>query len=174
MNQTDVRYCNREDAAILVHANGHRVECGSRAAMIHYTPSFGVHPPSDQLAVYLDFSDVAADMPEASDDAQQIIRRLFPECFSSGHHNSSEAGGSGLATLGGILFFGAIVTIVICLISYAYNKAQVQNHPWSTIFSGGQNLSSYGYNFLPPWTGFEVFVLVAGVVGFLLLSANKE
>ena len=79
--------------------------------------------------------------------------------------NHSEHGAS---CLGVLMFFGSLLTIVFCVINYFYNRVQANTHPWITLFSGGSNLSKYGYNFLPPWTGFEVTVLVIGAIGFIV------
>lgn len=148
MNKTETKYCTRDDAATLTQAAGTRVRVGERSGIIRFDASFGVIVPSDQLAVYVDFASASDAGPEASEGAQRVIDRLFPPSPLSSLHRPTESGGTGLAALGCILFFGALATIVICWISYAYNKFQVNNHPWGTFFSGGENLSKMGYNFL--------------------------
>ena len=53
----------------------------------------------------------------------------------------------------------------------AYNSTQVNDHPWTTIFSDGANLKSAKpcYTFTPPYTGFELTVIVAGVIGLAIV-----
>ena len=72
------------------------------------------------------------------------------------------------------MFAGSLIVIGICIVNYLYNKFQAQNHPIKTLFSGGQNLSDYGYNFLPPWTGFEIVVLLIGGIGFLFIAMSSN
>ena len=78
----------------------------------------------------------------------------------------------GSSSIGFLMFFGSLVTIGFCLINYFYNRFQANEHPWITLFSGGTNLSKYGYNFLPPYTGFEIAVLVIGGIGFFIIAAS--
>lgn len=49
------------------------------------------------------------------------------------------------------------------------NERQLDDHPWITIFSGGANLKE-SYTFRPPYTGFEITVITAGVIGVALIA----
>ncbi len=57
--------------------------------------------------------------------------------------------------IGAMMFFGGLLTIVFSLFN-------------CLLYS-----SRYAYTFLPPWTGFEVTVLVACIIGFILLRARS-
>lgn len=49
----------------------------------------------------------------------------------------------------------------------ALNEQKANADPWGTIFLGGANLidSKPCYTFTPPYSGFELTVLAAGVIG---------
>ena len=72
------------------------------------------------------------------------------------------------------MFFSALATVVVCWINCCSNNYQAEKHPFVTVFSGGSNLSKTAYTFFPPWTGFEVAVLLIGVIGFILLRAGES
>ena len=75
--------------------------------------------------------------------------------------------------------FGWILTIV-CVLIIIYNVAttrenerMINDHPFITIFSGGENLKP-AYTFLPPYTGFEITVIAAGLIGIVIIINAKE
>ena len=84
------------------------------------------------------------------------------------NRQNSHRGAATINILGAVMFFGALAVIVMCRINCWANNNQANEHPFVTLFSGGANLSKAAYTFLPPWTGFEVIVLITGVVGFIL------
>gem|GEM_PF-1699273 len=49
-----------------------------------------------------------------------------------------------------------------------YNRMQMKEHPWITIFSDGENLKP-AYTFRPPYTGFEIFTIAGGILGIVLI-----
>jgi hypothetical protein len=72
------------------------------------------------------------------------------------------------------MFYGAIIIIAMSWINCCSNRNQIDEHPIGTILSGGANLSKMGYTFLPPWTGFEVAVLMIGFVGLVLMRVSTN
>lgn len=82
--------------------------------------------------------------------------------------SESEKRTSAITAIGAAMFWGAVLVIACCVWNYFRNEAQLREHPMTTLFSGGENLSSYGYSFWPPTTGFEIAVLAIGVVGIVL------
>ena len=76
--------------------------------------------------------------------------------------------------IGRLMFFGALFVIIVCRINCKVNEARVNNHPFETILSGGANLSKAAYTFLPPWTGFEIFVLSTGALGAILMYYGSK
>ena len=73
--------------------------------------------------------------------------------------------------LGRILFYGAIVVILCNWWGCLYNKEQINQHPWITIFSFGTNLV-HAFTFFPPYTSSEITVIIAGILGFFLRKAG--
>jgi len=49
----------------------------------------------------------------------------------------------------------------------------VQEHPWITLFSSGENLKP-SYTFRPPYTGFEITVIAAGIIGVALIFFSSD
>ena len=76
----------------------------------------------------------------------------------------------GLLASGTFLNFPATLVIVICVINYLYGREQARQHPWETVLSSDQTFSHYRYTFLPPWTGFEIAILVIWLLGVLLIA----
>jgi hypothetical protein len=75
--------------------------------------------------------------------------------------------------------FGWILTIVCALIiiynvaTTKENERMIKDHPFITILSGGENLKP-AYTFLPPYSGFEITVIAAGVIGIVIIINAKE
>ena len=71
---------------------------------------------------------------------------------------------------------GIIITVVvlgiigISWINLAANEREYEEAPWTTILTGGANLTDFAYTFTPPWTAFEVIVLVFGVLGVAMIK----
>ncbi|MCA9125129.1 MAG: hypothetical protein H6822_18605 [Planctomycetaceae bacterium] len=49
-----------------------------------------------------------------------------------------------------------------------YNRQQIEDHPWITFFSGGENLER-AYTFTPPFTGFEIAVIAILIIGAIMI-----
>lgn len=48
------------------------------------------------------------------------------------------------------------------------NERTIQEHPYVTLFSGGENLQP-AYSFTAPYTGFELLVMAIGIAGVGLI-----
>jgi hypothetical protein len=72
---------------------------------------------------------------------------------------------------------GWILTIVTGLIIFYNvlqsheNVKQVEEHPWTTLFSDGANLKP-SFTFTPPFTPFELTVIAGGVIGVVLIISG--
>ncbi len=60
------------------------------------------------------------------------------------------------------------MTILVNLGTSAENEKIARESPFTTLLSGGSNLKE-AYTFAPPFTGFEVFILILGVLGIALM-----
>lgn len=60
------------------------------------------------------------------------------------------------------------LTVLYNVVQTAYNKQQIEENALGTFLSGGANLK-HSYSFTPPFTGFEVVVLVALALGVLMI-----
>ncbi|MDT8392076.1 MAG: hypothetical protein RRC34_16360 [Lentisphaeria bacterium] len=69
---------------------------------------------------------------------------------------------------GWIMVVIAGLIILANVVDSKYNVRQVEDHPWITLFSGGKNLKEC-YTFKPPYTGFEITVIAAGVIGVIMI-----
>jgi hypothetical protein len=76
-----------------------------------------------------------------------------------------------IRTIGRILFYGAIIVIIYNWWGCLYNKNQLNDHPWITIFSLGTNLVD-AFTFFPPYTRTELTVIIAGAAGFFMRKAG--
>ena len=68
------------------------------------------------------------------------------------------------------------VAAAIIIYNVKESKANEENfaeHPWTTLLSGGENLSDV-YSFTPPYTEFEVIVMAAGIIGLVLILIPKN
>ena len=77
-------------------------------------------------------------------------------------------------TIGIIITMAVAGIIGVSWINCLANRAKAEEAPWTTILSGGANLSDFAYTFFPPWTSFEVLVLVAEILGVLLMKFGRE
>lgn len=59
--------------------------------------------------------------------------------------------------------------ILYNLVISKQNFRMIQEHPFLTLFSHGQNLKP-GYTFRPPYTGFEILIMAAGLTGLGLVA----
>jgi hypothetical protein len=77
--------------------------------------------------------------------------------------------------IGWILVIVAGLTILYNVATNKENEQQMNKHPWITLFSGGANLKQ-AYTFTPPYTGFEITVIAAGIIGagIIIFSPSKE
>lgn len=82
--------------------------------------------------------------------------------------NSKLVGAANLSVLGHLMFYGAIVVVIICRVNCCVDNHTIKEHPIVTVLSGGKNLSGFGYTFLPPWSPFEASILIVGAIGWLL------
>ena len=55
----------------------------------------------------------------------------------------------------------------------AYNRRQIEDHPLVTLFSDGENLQR-AYTFMPPLTGFEIFIYLVLIAGVLMIFFDRE
>ncbi|MEZ6132410.1 MAG: hypothetical protein R3C59_27415 [Planctomycetaceae bacterium] len=75
--------------------------------------------------------------------------------------------------------FGWIMTILAGLIvlynvvQHHENERQLNEQPFLTLLSGGENLKP-AYTFLPPYTGFEIVVLAVFFIGIVLVITASE
>jgi hypothetical protein len=60
------------------------------------------------------------------------------------------------------------LTVLYNVVQTAYNQQQIEENALGTFLSGGANLK-HSYSFTPPFTGFEVVVLVALALGVLMV-----
>ncbi len=60
------------------------------------------------------------------------------------------------------------LTVLYNVVQTAYNQKQIEENALGTVLSGGANLK-HSYSFTPPYTGFEVVVLVALAIGVLMV-----
>ena len=76
--------------------------------------------------------------------------------------------------IGWILLIVASLTILYNVRTDRDNERVLEEHPVLTLLSGGGNLKQ-AYSFTPPFTGFEITVMAAGVVGlvFVLFTPAK-
>jgi hypothetical protein len=69
---------------------------------------------------------------------------------------------------------GWIMVIIVGLIIFYNvsqsheNAKQIEEHPWTTILSGGENIKP-AYTFMPPYSAFELTVMAGGVIGVVLI-----
>jgi len=68
--------------------------------------------------------------------------------------------------------------IAAAIIAYNVNESKEDEKkfakdPWVTLLSDGANLSD-AYSFTPPYSGFEVLVISAGLIGIVLIVTAKE
>lgn len=60
------------------------------------------------------------------------------------------------------------LTVLYNVVQTAYNQKQIEENALGTFLSGGANLK-HSYSFTPPFTGFEVVVLAALVMGVVMV-----
>lgn len=60
------------------------------------------------------------------------------------------------------------LTVLYNVVQTAYNRQQIEDNTFVTIFSGGANLKQ-AYSFTPPFTGFEIVVLALLCIGVLAI-----
>ena len=76
-------------------------------------------------------------------------------------------------------FFGWLLvacsglTILYNVVQTHENERQVEEHPFFTFFSGGENLKR-AYTFLPPYTGFEVTIIAVLIIGAIIVYTTKS
>lgn len=75
--------------------------------------------------------------------------------------------------IGWLMAIVAGLIILYNVITHKENERQINEHPWITIFSGGENIKP-AYTFTPPFTGFEITVIAAGVVGVALIIFSDD
>ena len=62
---------------------------------------------------------------------------------------------------GGVIFLHTVIYA-------ASNEQTMKEHPFKTLFSGGENLIKR-YTFTPPLEPFEIFIYALGIIGIILL-----
>ena len=65
------------------------------------------------------------------------------------------------------------LTILYNVVQNHENERQVNEHPFVTLFSGGENLK-HAYNFLPPYTGFETIVIAVLIIGGIVIFTSAK
>lgn len=75
---------------------------------------------------------------------------------------------------------GSVLTLLaVAIIAFnvffapAYNEQQMNENPWTTVLSGGENLQK-AYTFRPPLSSFELFVYGMALVGGLIVLFGKK
>jgi hypothetical protein len=76
-------------------------------------------------------------------------------------------------SIGWLLVICSGLTIVYNVAQVHFNKQQVEEHPFATVLTGGENLKP-AYTFLPPYTGFEVVVITVLIVGGIIIYNAKN
>lgn len=81
-----------------------------------------------------------------------------------------------LAIIAGLTIFYNVWTSVENERIAAHNLTQIQDNFWVTLLSGGGTLQEGKpcYTFRPPYTGFEMTVMAAGVIGIALIVFGSE
>jgi hypothetical protein len=72
-----------------------------------------------------------------------------------------------------LILISAAVIFYNVVIVKNYDEHQLNDHPFATFFSGGENLK-HGYTFTPPYTGFEIFILAMGIGGIVLVVIESN
>lgn len=70
-------------------------------------------------------------------------------------------------TVGWIMMIVAGLIIVYNVSQHHDNEQQIADHPWITLFSGGQNLK-LAHTFTLPYTKFEIIVVAVGIIGIVM------
>lgn len=73
-----------------------------------------------------------------------------------------------MKTFGWVLSILSLLIVIYNVATSAENARMIEEHPMITILSGGGTLKP-AYTFRPPYTGFEITVLAAGVIGVGLI-----
>jgi len=72
-----------------------------------------------------------------------------------------------------LIAIAAVVIFYNAVIVPSHNEQELNNHPWKTLFSFGENLKK-GYTFRPPYSGFETFILAVGISGIVLACVGHQ
>lgn len=74
-----------------------------------------------------------------------------------------------------LILISAVVIFYNLVVVRNYNQQQVNDHPFVTLFSGGENLKR-GYTFRPPYSNFEIFILALGIggVALVIIGSNRR
>jgi hypothetical protein len=72
-----------------------------------------------------------------------------------------------------LIGLAAVIILWNAVIVKAFNRQESEEHPFVTLLSGGANLKR-GYSFTPPFTGFEIMVLVCGIGGVVFVCVSSE
>ena len=74
---------------------------------------------------------------------------------------------------------GWIMVIIVGLIIFYNvsqsheNAKQIEENPWTTLLSGGENIKP-AYTFMPPYSPFELTVMAGGVIGVVLILCSRS
>lgn len=74
---------------------------------------------------------------------------------------------------------GWIMVIIVGLIIFYNvsqshdNAKQIEEHPWTTILSSGENIKP-AYTFMPPYSAFELTVMAGGAIGVVLIICSMS
>jgi hypothetical protein len=72
-----------------------------------------------------------------------------------------------------MIAIAAVVIFYNAVIVRNQNERIASEHPWQTLFSGGENLKK-GYTFAPPYSGFEIFIFAIGIGGVVLAFIGHQ
>ena len=75
--------------------------------------------------------------------------------------------------VGWVLAVGSGLIILYNVVQSHEDQRQIEEHPFITILSGGENLKG-AYTFLPPYTGFEIVVIAVLVIGAIMIYTAKQ
>ena len=81
-----------------------------------------------------------------------------------------------MVIIAGLIIFYNVATGIENKKAREYNDGQIKNHPVDTFFSDGKNLKNHKncYTFLPPYTGFELTVIICGLLGAGIVFFSKS
>lgn len=75
-----------------------------------------------------------------------------------------------MKTIGSILTILSGIIIAINLLIVHSAKQDMMRNPGKYLFGGGPN----AYTFVPPYSAFEILVMVAGIAGIVLLIISYQ